>query len=97
VTVTTLEAQLAAARAEAKAANAHAVLMARENLKIKNLLNAKTGEKKEGRTLPGRCTMPHSRGGAGTEAEGGPGEGTEGGGGGSEMTGEKSESGAKET
>ncbi|KAJ6569783.1 hypothetical protein DFH09DRAFT_1313571 [Mycena vulgaris] len=49
-TVITLEAQLAVARAEAEAANIHAVLMARENLKINNLLNAKMGKKKEGRT-----------------------------------------------
>jgi hypothetical protein len=47
-TLTMLEEQLATARAEAEAATAHAILMARENLKINNLLNAKTGKKKEG-------------------------------------------------
>jgi hypothetical protein len=41
-----LEKQLAMGRAEAEAATAHAVLMARENLKASNLLNAKTGKKR---------------------------------------------------
>jgi hypothetical protein len=47
-----LEEQLAMARAEAEAATAHAVLMARENLKANNLLNAKGRE--EGGDAPFR-------------------------------------------
>jgi hypothetical protein len=47
-TLDMLQAQLAASRAETEAATAHAILMARENVKLNNLLNAKTGKKKEG-------------------------------------------------
>ncbi|KAJ7131320.1 hypothetical protein C8R44DRAFT_774657 [Mycena epipterygia] len=53
-----LEAQLKAAKEDAEAANAHAVLMARENLKINNQLNAKKGKGKENRghfQAGGRC------------------------------------------
>ncbi|KAF8147612.1 hypothetical protein K438DRAFT_1779932 [Mycena galopus ATCC 62051] len=63
-TLRMLEEQLATARAEAEAATAYAVLMARENLKVNNLLNAKAGKKKEGGSA-----MSDIRRRTGTEAE----------------------------